>query len=433
MHGLRSLAHLRLFLVISLLTVSCSGLHLPGLILTPAPTATGTPTATAALPAPGSTRTPAGPTILRVWVPPQFDPSAGTPAANLLQARLEEYAAQRLDVRVEVRVKATDGPGGLLDALSSANAAAPLALPDLVLLSRGQLETAALKGLLFPIDGLTVWLEAEDWFSFAQQLARVQNSTFGLPFAGDALILLYRAAEVDTPPRNWSAALETAQPLAFPAADLEALFTLAQYQSTGARTQDDEGRPVLEEAPLAEVLTFYLDGEAAGLLPVWLTQLTTDDEAWQAYVDARASMVITWTSRYLGTLPGDTSAELMFTREGTTFTLTDGWVWALSNPQSDRHSLSIDLAEFLTEGEFLAGWTANSGYLPPRGDALSGWSNASLRGLAQRIAASAVILPSNDVLAAVGPALQEAVLNVLRQQSDPETAAREAAERLGGP
>jgi len=425
--------HSALTLAIAFLVVSCSGLNLPDLLPTPALTATGTPTATAALPVPEATRALAGPTVLRLWVPPQFDPTAGTPAGDLLQARLDEYAAQRPDVRVEVRVKAPDGPGGVLDALSSANAAAPLALPDLVLLSRGQLETAALKGLLFPVDGLTTWLEADDWFPYAQQLARVQNSTFGLPFAGDALVLLYRAAEVETPPRDWDAALEAARPLAFPAADLEALFTLAQYQSTGARIQDDEGRPLLEEAPLAEVLTFYLDGGAAGLLPVWLTQLTTDEEAWQAYVDARASMVITWTSRYLVTLPGDTSAELIFTPDGNAFTLADGWVWALSNPQSDRHSLSVDLAEFLTEGEFLAGWTVESGYLPPRGDALSGWSNASLRAFAQRIVESAVVLPPNDVLAAVGPALQEAVLNVLRQQSEPDTAAREAAERLGAP
>lgn len=433
MRGLQSSVHLLIFLVIALLAVSCSGINLTDLISTPESTATGTPTQTATLPLPGATRTPAGPTVLRLWVPPQFDPNAGSPAGGLLQARLEEYAARRPDVRVEVRVKATDGPGGVLDALSSANAAAPLALPDLVLLSRGQLETAALKGLLFPVDGLTTWLEAEDWFPYAQQLARVQNSTFGLPFAGDALVVLYRAADVKTPPRDWDAVLETAHSFAFPAADVRALFTLAQYQATGARIQDDEGRPVIEEAPLAEVLRFYLDGETAGLLPVWLTQLTTDEEAWQAYVDARASMVNTWASRYLGTLPGDTSAEPMFTREGVSFTLADGWVWALANPQADRHSLSVDLAEFLTEGEFLAGWTAESGYLPPRGDALSGWSNASLRGLAQRVIESAVVLPPNDVLAAVGPVLQEAVLNVLRQESDPETAAREAAERLGVP
>jgi ABC-type glycerol-3-phosphate transport system substrate-binding protein len=366
-------------------------------------------------------------------VPPQFDPASGTLAGDLLQDRLDEFSAENQSVRVEVRVKASEGQGGMIDALSSANAAAPLALPDLVLLSRVQMETAALKGLLFPVDGLTTWLEAGDWFPYAQQLARVQNSTFGLPFAGDALVLLFRPAEVEDPPSDWATALELVQPLAFPAADLRALFTLAQYQATGAKVQDEEGRPLLEEIPLAEVLTFFQESEVAGLMPLWLTQLTTDEETWQAYEDGRANMATTWTSRYLGPLPGDTSADSMLTQDGTPFALADGWVWALSNPQAERHPLSVELAEFLTEGDFLAEWTEEAGYLPPRGDALEGWSNTSLRNLASRIVQSSVILPPNDVLAAVGPALQEATLNVLKQIESPETAAQAAVERLGSP
>jgi multiple sugar transport system substrate-binding protein len=416
------------------LLAGCAGLQLPsfGSSSTPTPAATETraPTAAPTTETPG---TPAGPTVLNLWVPPEFDPSGGLLGSELLQTRLDEYTAQRPEVRIEVRVKAADGPGGILDTLSSANAAAPLALPDLALLAREQLETAALKGLLFPYEGLSAPLEAGDWFPYAQQLARVQDSTFGLPFAGDALVLLYRPAEIETTPRDWASALETAKPLAFPAADLGALFTLAQYQSTLAPIFDEEGRPLLEAAALEEVLAFYQQGEAAGLIPVWLSQLTTDEEAWQAYMDARASFSFTWASRYFSSPPGDTSADLMPTRDGTPFALADGWVWALTNPQTDRHSLSVDLAEFLTAADFLADWTAEAGYLPPRAEALAGWSNASLRNLADRIVRSAAVLPPNDVLAAVGPALQEATLNVLRQQSDPETAAREAAESLETP
>jgi hypothetical protein len=82
-----------------------------------------------------------------------------------------------------VRIKALDGPGGLLDALSAANAAAPLALPDLILLPRPQLETAALKGLLTPFDGLSASLNNGDWYDYARDLAQLQDSTFGLPLA----------------------------------------------------------------------------------------------------------------------------------------------------------------------------------------------------------------------------------------------------------
>lgn len=408
------------------------GLPQLGPISTPTLVTTESLTPTAAPTAEG-TRPASGPTVLRLWVPPQFDPASGSAGGELLQARLDLYMTQRPEVRIELRVKASTGPGGMLDALGSANAAAPLALPNLALLSREQLETAALKGLLFPYDGQSNSLESQDWFPYALQLARVQNSTFGLPFAGDALVLLYRPAAIAAPPLDWAVALEAAQPLAFPAADPAAYFTLAQYQSIGAQIQDEEGRPVLEVTSLATVLAFYENAEAAGLMPVWLTQLTTDEEAWQAFADSRAEMGFTWTSRYLSTLAGDTSAETMPTRDGTPFALADGWAWALSNPQTDRHSLSIDLAEFLTAGDFLATLTQEAGYLPPRGEALAGWSNPALRNLVDRIVKSAIILPPNDVLAVVGPALQEATLNVIKQQSDPETAAREAADSLESP
>jgi hypothetical protein len=73
-------------------------------------------------------------------------------------------------------VKALDGTGGLLDALVSANAAAPLALPDLVLLPRPLLESAALKGLLHPYDGLSSLMDDPSWFDYARQLAHFKSS-----------------------------------------------------------------------------------------------------------------------------------------------------------------------------------------------------------------------------------------------------------------
>ena len=48
--------------------------------------------------------------------------------------------------RVEVRLKEAAGTGGLLKSLSAASAAAPLAMPAVVALSRPDLEAAALKG-----------------------------------------------------------------------------------------------------------------------------------------------------------------------------------------------------------------------------------------------------------------------------------------------
>jgi ABC-type glycerol-3-phosphate transport system substrate-binding protein len=408
---------------------NCAGLALPTPPVTPE--ATGTPTL-ASPPTLEATQVPAAPTTLQVWVPPQFDPTSGTPAGRLLQARLDEFA-RSAEVRIDVRTKAMNGPGGLLDSLSAANAAAPLALPDLILLPRHQLEIAALKGLLSPYDNLITPLDEEDWYPYARQLGRLQNSTFGLPFAGDGQVLIYRPAKVSQPPADWPSTLTLAQPLVFPAADEQALFTLAQYLATGAPVQDSEGRPTLEPTALTDVLAYFRDAEAVDVMPFWITQFSTDDQAWEAYTEQRADQAITWISRYLSELPGDSDARTIPTADGQAFTLADGWVWALANPQVERHALSVELAKHLTAGDFLAEWTAEAGYLPPRASALKGWSNMQLRDLVGQIVGSAQVVPANDLMAVIGPALQLATVDVLKEQSDPATAARQAANSLAAP
>jgi len=416
-------------LVLVLMLSGCAQPTAPSVTASPEPAPT--PTATSPIPEEPILDTPSPPTYLRLWVPPEFDPANETRAARLLQARLDEFTERR-SVDIEVRVKALNGTGGLIDSLSGANAAAPLALPDLVLLPHDLLETAALKGLLIPMDKMIDPLDGSDWYEYAQQLAFVQNSTFGIPFAGDALLLLYRPAAIAAPPHDWTSALETAAPLIFPAADEQASFTLAQYLVAGGQLQDEEGRPMLDAESLTQVLTFFQEGNTSGLMPTWLTELTTDEESIAAYRETSGDMAITWTSRYLNELPVDSAADSMPTPTGSLDTLAYGWVWALSNPQVQRHPLSVELAEFLTQGEFLARWSPAAGLLPPRSSALSGWYDTTTRNLVGRIVLSANIVSPADVLTVISPALKQATTDVLSNLVDPATAAQNAVEQVSG-
>ncbi len=418
-----------LFLAVLFIT-GCSNLAFPGISPTPEVTLTQSPTIQ---PMPEATEPPSGPVVLRLWLPPQFDLNGENPGADLLRKRLEEYLSKRPDVRLEVRVKATGGPGGVIDSLITSTAAAPLALPDIVLLSREQLETAALKGLLFTDNNIANNLAQDDWYPYARQLTQIQSSTFGIPFAAEALIRLYRPSGVEEPPQDWAGVIASAQAMIFPAADPLAFFTLSEYLSAGGRVEDAEGRPILEVNALRNVLAFYQEAETAGVMPLWLTQLASDDDAWQAYMEGRAHILITWTSRYLGELPGDTAALSLPTESGEPFTLVKGWIWSLANPNTNHHALSVDLISFLTESDFLAEYTQTMGYLPPRSSALARWSNPTLRDLAGDVIRSAQVIPSNDVLVTLGPALQIAVINVLKQQTDPLSAAQEAINSLSVP
>jgi ABC-type glycerol-3-phosphate transport system substrate-binding protein len=426
-----------IYLLLALVLAGCSGVTLPGSPGTPEaivqPTATHTVAATLIEPTLfEATRTPSLPMTLRVWLPPQFDPASGDAAARLLQARLQEYRLQRPDVRVELRVKALDGAGGMLDSLATASGAAPLALPDLIALPRPLLETAALKGFLHPYSGQDL-TPATNWYPYAHQLGQVQNSTFGLPFAGDALALVYHEALLEQPPSVLTETLAIPGGLSFPAADPQALVTLALYLANGGEILDSEGRPVLQSQPLAEVLAFYAQAAESESIPVWVTQIQSDTQSWEAFQEGQAAMTITWTSRLLNQSGQGWRAAPIPVIDSVSFSLATGWAWALATGNPARRAIGTQLALFLTDDAFTGSWMARAGYLPVSPKAFATWEPSQGRDLAAKILPSTRLTPNTDVLASVGPLLEQAVVDVLKKLQDPQTAADRAAKALDFP
>lgn len=379
---------------------------------------------------------PAGGMMVRIWLPPEFDPDGNNPASLLLRARLEEFGAENPDVRLEVRVKALDGVGGMLEALVTANAAAPLALPDLVLLPRPLLESAALKGLLYQYDGLTSLVDDPNWFEYARQLAHLKTSTYGVPFAGETMVLAYHPSQMGTIPQNLEDFLSLGEVLLFPATDLQAFFTLSMYLANGESLQDAEGRPALDKVILTNILDFDQRASLSGVMPYWLTQYSNDEQVWEAFMGGEFPMAITWASAYLKhkpVTPDDLALAPLPTPDGVSFTLATGWSWALAGQDPQRRLLSVRLAEFLVEKDFLAQWTFAAGYLPPRADVLQRWQDTDLRQMIEQISYSAHLMPPADLISSLGPALEQAVVDVLKAQNDPQSAAQAVIDQINQP
>jgi ABC-type glycerol-3-phosphate transport system substrate-binding protein len=286
---------------------------------------------------------------------------------------------------------------------------------------------------VFPFDGLSTVIDENDWYSYARQLAMVQGATFALPFAGDALLVAYRPALVVAPPADWEAIFRLGQPLAMPAGDSQALLVLALYQSLGGQVEDAQRRPMLQPEVLSQVLQVLADGEQRGIFPYWLSQYETYAQTWQAYRDERVNALVTWASDYLTNLPVDTAAVALPPLAETRLTLATSWGWAVADPDPERRALSVRLAEFLADGDFLPEWPEAAGYLPTRPSALAAWTDGSLQTLLSTVAISAQARPTNDLLVSQGPVLKEATLKVLKRESDPTQAAQAAAEHLSAP
>lgn len=373
--------------------------------------------------------TPGPITSLTLWVPPEMDPESGTEAAQILNERLLIFSGLHDGLEIIVRVKAVSGAGGILDALTATGEAAPQALPDLIALTRPDLETAALKDLIHPMDGLTDVPDNLDWYDFTHEMALLQGSTFGLPFAADAVVLTYRLASLPELPATWNELLNGEISLAFPADSNEALLTLALYQAQGGLIQDNQRRPLLEVDPLTVVFELYQTGAQSGVLPSWLDQIQTLGQTWSAYREGQSNMAITWLSNYLKEFPADTTLAPLLPMAAGSATLGTGMSWALATPDAARQELAVALAEFLVDPQFMAEWTAAAGYLPTRPSALEAWEDPALRSVLNQVALTSRLVPPNDLITSLGPLLQEGTRQVLQGMS-PEQAAQTAVESL---
>lgn len=432
-----ALAILGIWIFILILS-GCEGINLPGIFAsaTPIPPTlavkpTTAPNISATIFVPQKTTGNAQDLI--IWVPPQFNPDSETPASKLLKEQLNSFAAANPGVKIITRVKAATGPAGLLSSLKSAKDAATQAVPAIVLLSRSDLEAAASQGLILPIDTLSSVIEEKDWYEYARQLSAIQGRTYGLPFGGDALILVYRPTRVAGPPANWDNVSRQGQPVIFAAGDRQSLVTLNLYMTAGGTVTDEQQRPTIQPQALEKVLKIYFDGLVQNSFPNWLFQYQTENQALQAYREQKGQWLITWSSYYLAELPADSTAVVLPSLSPDKSSLTTGWVWALSDPQPDRRELSTRLAEHLVQAEFLAKWTPLSAALPVRPTTMEKWDSLTIQSLLNEIIATAKLIPGYENLNTLGPILQEAVGLVLKRESDPIRASQGAVDRLSSP
>lgn len=419
MTRLRGIAQLSL----TLLLVGCSSLAPLLSPPTPAPPlqATSTPQA---LPTATVTAAVDQPRILRLWLPARFDPEGGTPSAELLKQRLQTFENDHPGIRLEVRVKSE---ANILDALSATSKAAPGAMPDLIALSHWDMQSVASAGFLHPIDGLTDLLEDPDWYAFARELGQIQNTDFGIPFAGDVLFTVYRPSVFEAPPATWEALFESGAFMVFPVSDPDALFALSLYLSETPQIVDDHGAVTLDEATLVRVLTLYRQAiETETLLPV-VKDHQTDAQSLLFFRDGHADFAVVRASSDIHTRSG--SYAPLHGLNNAPYSVGDGWVWALAGSNLENQSLAVELASHLVDSTFMSEWTLSSGYLPTRPQALDGWEDDDLKMSIGEALQFAHPLPSDEALSVVGPLLQQALMRIFNGEQ-PEAVVQSVIEEL---
>lgn len=364
------------------------------------------------------------PRLLRVWLPPRFDPQAETPAADLLKARLQVFEEEHPGIQLEVRVKSD---ADILKTLSITNNAAPAAMPDLIALSHSDMLEAASAGFLHPLEGLTAVLQDPDWYAFARELGHLKNIEYGIPFASDVLVAVYRLTVFQELPAAWEEILTSGSSLAFPASSPQALFPLSLYLSEAGDFVDEQGALALDEATLVRTLSFYKQAVETGTIQPSVREQQTDTQSLQFYRSGQSDLAVVWASSDIQTRSGGYLPLLGL--NDANYALGDGWVWALAGSDAANQSLAAELASYLVESSFMSKWTLAAGYLPARPQALNGWEDGELRTSLNEVLQSAHPLPPEGVLSIMGPLMQGALVRIFNGDQ-PETVARSVIEDL---
>lgn len=415
---------LRFTILIFLLTlVGCSSLA--PILSTPMPVpvevVTATPQPDPTQPAPAQTV----PQKLVVWLPPQFDPSAETLPAGLLNQRLKAFEAEHPGVKIEVRIKG--GGTDIVNFLSVTNNAAPASMPDLIALSYDQMQDAASRGYLHPLDGLTDILQDPDWYVFARELSSVQNAAYGIPFAADALMTVYRPSLFELPPPTWDSIVNSGALLVFAASDPGQYLPLSLYLSVDGQFADEQGVFTLNENALTSVLSFYQNVYESGAFPLTIKEFQTDAQSLNNYRLGESSVAVVWASSDIGVNSGAYTALLGL--DDVPHSIGDGWVWVLAGSNIENQSLAVELASYLAESGYMSEWTYASGYLPTRPLALGAWEDDAVKDSIDDVLLSAHPSPSPNVIAAFGPIMQGALIRIFNGEQA-EVVARSVVESL---
>lgn len=373
------------------------------------------------------------PETVRVWWPDELYPHDDELALETLQAQWDGFAQAYPTLTLEVRRKRSSGLGGILSTLRTAEPVAPGVLPDLTLMRRADMITAANEGLIVPLDD---WLPADladnNLLPGVRSLGEINGVLYGVPYVLNVEHAAYRPAALSAPPLSFADVLERGVSYLFPAGAMPISWTLLlQYRAAGGQLVDDTGAATLDAQPLLDVLTFYAQGVQAGVFSPALLQYVRYDDYWNQFVTATSNLAAVDTFTFLGRRDSVPSARPVSipTPDGTPITALDGWLWVVTTQNPERHQrVSAFLAWMMRVGQHSL-FTEAFGLLPSQTRALRLWDDREYAEFAQDLLATAILVPEAQRNNSASLALQEALIDVL-EGAAPETAADNALARF---
>ncbi len=376
--------------------------------------------------------------VLTVWMPDRLAPSIETPGGQAFLEVLSVFDEAYPAIQVEVYIKRTSGPGGILSYLRTAPSVAPGVLPDLALLRRDALLQATGESLIVPIEPLVGENLIDSLYPVAVDLGTVNGVLVGLPYVLDMQHVVYRETLFASAPDEFVEVLESPVTFDFPAAPLGSVnqTTLLQYLAAGGTLIDESGAPLLDVAALTRILTFYADAREAGVIDPAVFQITDVSETWGRYRDRQSGLAVVSASQYLAERDQVRSTGLapVPTEGGGPVALVTGWSWVMVTRDPDRQTAAMLLLEALMDPASQGTYTRAASRLPSQPAALMVWGEDDRYvAFGDQLLRAARLLPDEAQQAVVGDAIQNALEEVLLNGVSPVQAASNAGRAVNPP
>jgi multiple sugar transport system substrate-binding protein len=303
---------------------------------------------------------------LTLWIPEKFTSPDGA-----FSQQVASFEADHADIVVELFPKRMSGQASTVNFLKSTQPVAPSVLPDIVILSTDELPMAWRGKLIQPLDGLLDRTIVQDLLPIAQQLVTIDENMVAVSFEFGLEHAVYNTGKVFTTPVTWASVVSQTTNYQFPADGQNGLLNdslLIQYLSTGAVLVSDEGKPVIDEPALRNLLTYYQTLVTGDITDPRIVDSAYAKKLWDDYLAGLINITHVSSYRYLSDrrLLASTAVSPIPAQAGNTTTIGRGWAFALVTSDPIRQNAALKFIESFMQTEENAAWAVHSAAIPTR-------------------------------------------------------------------
>jgi ABC-type glycerol-3-phosphate transport system substrate-binding protein len=371
---------------------------------------------------------------LTLWIPDVLMPTtSGEGVTDILNEQIAAFATSENGVPVEVRRKRVRDAGGILQTLRSARDVAPSVVPDLTLMRREDLLSAAQASAILPLEGIVPTAMIGNLYPAALKLGQHDGQLYGLPYSLEVEHIIYNADEVTTLSPRFSSYLQDATALLFPAQRDNSLSTvfLVQYMAAGGAISDT-GSLELNETALLETLTFYEEAVARGLITDEVLDYARALEYRPLLASGDYTTAVVGSQLYLELVneSGEIPVGLIPTSSGEALTGLDSWMWVMSTTDPSRQAVVADFLDWMMETERQARYIRSLYMIPSQQSAVRQAYDGEYLAFISELLANPNLPATNAANGAVARALQTAFVSVISGEQTAKEATQSVVDQV---